>query len=378
MSQPRFLTSVLPLLRPALLAVTLVLTCGLLAGPPRTTDDALSQFPTEPLADELQGFVKEEVHMGVRFRLSIYCASPAVAEQAFAAAFAEIARLEQVFSDYRDDSETRRLDHGPLDTPLTLSADMHQLLLRSVDLHRRTCGYFDVTLGALTKSWRAARRANRPPTDEELAIAKTRVGMQLLELTEPTSLIKRTPGCELDFGGIAKGYAADQVQRMLAEKFGVTRVLIDASGDLVAGDPPPGQQGWQVGLARPANESGKLQRILLANQALAGSGDANQFLLADQTRWSHLLDPLRREPIVGQNLTLVLAPDGTTADALASALSVCPAEKFQRIIEAFPRVDAKRYRQLADDRDREVLQSPQWAARTLALELPATIDSGKR
>lgn len=375
----------LRLLNPALLltpfimlAVTLALPAGLLAWPPQTTADAASHLTTETLVDELQGFVKEEVHMGVRFRISIYCDSPAAAEQAFTAAFAEIARLEQVFSDYRDDSETRRLDHGPLDTPLPLSADMHQLLLRSVDLHRRTLGYFDVTLGALTKPWRVARRAKRPPADEELAVAKTRVGLERLELTETAHLIKRPPGCELDFGGIAKGYAADQVLRLLAEQFKVTRALVDASGDLVAGDPPPGQRGWQVGLARPANEPGKLRRVLLANQALAGSGDANQFLLADQTRWSHLLDPLRREPIVGRNLTLVLAADGTTADALASALSVCPAERFSLILEAFPDVDAKRYRQLVDDRDREVLESPNWAARTLALELPPTSDSGQR
>ncbi len=375
----------LRLLNPALLltpfimlAVTLALPAGLLAWPPQITADAASHLTTETLVDELQGFVKEEVHMGVRFRISIYCDSPAAAEQAFTAAFAEIARLEQVFSDYRDDSETRRLDHGPLDTPLPLSADMHQLLLRSVDLHRRTLGYFDVTLGALTKPWRVARRAKRPPADEELAVAKTRVGLERLELTETAHLIKRPPGCELDFGGIAKGYAADQVLRLLAEQFKVTRALVDASGDLVAGDPPPGQRGWQVGLARPANEPGKLRRVLLANQALAGSGDANQFLLADQTRWSHLLDPLRREPIVGRNLTLVLAADGTTADALASALSVCPAERFSLILEAFPDVDAKRYRQLVDDRDREVLESPNWAARTLALELPPTSDSGQR
>lgn len=378
MCRQRFLNPALLVTPVAMLATTLALPLELLAWPPQTIAEAASQSTPETLADELQGFVKEEVHMGVRFRISLYCVSPAVAEQAFPAAFAEIARLEQVFSDYRDDSETRRLDHGPLDTPLPLSADMHHLLLRSVDLHRQTLGYFDVTLGALTKPWRAARRANRPPTEMELAVAKTRVGMELLELTQPATLSKRPPGCELDFGGIAKGYAADRVLRLLAEQFKVTRVLVDASGDLVAGDPPPGQRGWQVGLARPAKEPGKLRRILLANHALAGSGDANQFLLADQARWSHLLDPLRRQPIVGRNLTLVLAPDGTTADALASALSVCPQEKFSLILDSFPQVEAKRYRQLTDDRVLEVLESPGWAMRTLAIELPTPSDSGQR
>lgn len=316
--------------------------------------------------------------MGVRFRISLYSPNSAVAEQAFAAAFAEIARLEQVFSDYRDSSEARTLDHGPLETPLPLSPDMQTLLQCCVELHQQTDGYFDVTLGALTKPWRAARRAQHPPNAAELALAKTRVGMELLQLTDNAQLLKRTPGFELDFGGIAKGYAADQVLRLLAERFRITRVLVDASGDLVAGDPPPGKLGWLVGLARPANEPGPLTRILLANQALAGSGDANQFLLADQTRWSHLLDPLKREPILGQNLTLVLAPDGTTADALASALSVCPAENFPLILERFPRVAAKRYRQLADATDLEVLESAGWQGFLLASEAATASDAGQR
>jgi len=252
------------------------------------------------------------------------------------------------------------------------------LLQRSIELQRQTEGYFDVTLGALTKLWRTARRAKTLPPAEQLAVAKTRVGTALLELTDSACLIKRPPGCELDFGGVAKGYAADQVVRLLREKFGVTRVLVDASGDVVAGDPPPGKRGWQVGLARPASQPGPLPRIVLANQALAGSGDAKQFLEVDQTRWSHLLDPRQREPVVGQNLTLVLAPDGTTADALASALSVCPADQFTLILLAFPDVDAKSYRQLAADQAPVILESPHWAKRTLALEVPATPDSEQR
>jgi hypothetical protein len=73
-----------------------------------------------------------------------------------------------------------------------------------------------------------------------------------------------------------------------------------------------------------------------------------------------------------------LAPDGTTADALASALSVCPADQFTLILLAFPDVDAKSYRQLAADQAPVILESPHWAKRTLALEVPATPDSEQR
>ncbi|MBL8891871.1 MAG: FAD:protein FMN transferase [Planctomycetaceae bacterium] len=321
----------------------------------------------------LQGFAKSEVHMGVRFQISLYAADEAVAEQAFAAGFAEIARLERIFSDYQPASETRQIDAAPCETKIPLSNDMRRLLEMSRTLNRNSNGYFDVTLGKLTKLWRVARREKQPPSSEAIAFAAERVGFDRLEVCTEY-LLKRTPGVELDFGGIAKGDAADQVLRLLKDKLEITKVLIDASGDLVAGDPPPGQKGWVVGLSRPADDPGPMTRVYLANRALASSGDSTQFLETDQARWSHLIDPHTKTPILGQNLTLVWADDGATSDALASALAICPPEQMPEIAARFPTVAACVYRRRDLETPTEVLQTENWTSEIRKNQVEANQD----
>lgn len=319
---------------------------------------------------QLTGFSKSEIHMGVRFQISLYTTDEAVAEQAFAASFAEIARLERVFSDYNSKSEARRIDAAPCDSPIELSHDMRRLMEKSLTMHRHTNGFFDVTLGTLTKLWRTARRVQSSPDPDALNAAGQRVGSHRLELTK-SHLLKHPPGVELDFGGIAKGDAADQVLCLLKKQFGITIVLVDASGDLVAGDPPPNQPGWVIGLSRPADEPGPLTRVYLANRALASSGDSTQFLETDQARWSHLLDPHTKTPIIGQNLTLVWADDGATADALASALAVCSATEFPVITARFPNLAATAYRRATLDQPTTVLQTENWAELLANQKCPA-------
>ncbi len=322
----------------------------------------LGVFQAVALRDdpEVTGFVHSEVKMGVQFRISLYCEDRATAERAFAAAFAELTRLENVFSDYDPESETRWIDSQPAGQLIKISSDMQLLLHRSLELHQLTEGYFDVALGTLTKLWRESRRSGQVPTPEASEVAAANCGSHHLELRDQESVKKRLAGVELDFGGIAKGYAADGVLRLLNERFGITRVLVDASGDLVAGDAPPGQPGWIVGLSRPDGQQGLLTRIYLKNEALASSGDSKQFMQVAQQRWSHLLDPHEKTPIIGQNLTLVLAEDGTTADALASALAVCPAETFRRIEANFPEIAAVRYQRRAAEAEIQVIETAGW------------------
>jgi thiamine biosynthesis lipoprotein len=308
--------------------------------------------------------------MGVRFRISLYCDQAATAERAFAAAFQEIGRLEKIFSDYDPTSETRLIDAQPNHVPIEVSPDMRRLLQRSLDLHRQTDGYFDVSLGALTKLWRASRRSGLLPEPSEVADAAQRIGSERIHWLPDGKLHKQADGFELDFGGIAKGDAADQVLALLAKEFGITRALVDASGDVVAADPPPGQPGWVVGLSRPADQPGLLQRVYLSRRALASSGDANQFVEIERTRWSHLLDPHAKQPIVGQNLTWVFADDGATADAWASALAVCPPEVFRELMAREDRIIAKRYRRAAEGAETETLQSKRWDQALETLRVP--------
>ena len=99
-----------------------------------------------------------------------------------------------------------------------------------------------------------------------------------------------TPGMQLDLGGIAKGYAADEALKLLREKFGITPALVAAVGDIACGDPPPGKDAWAVDIA-PIAKSQKPRTLRLANAAVSTSGDLEQFVEIGGVRYSHVLDP---------------------------------------------------------------------------------------
>src|SRR5262249_57281003 len=104
--------------------------------------------------------------------------------------------------------------------------------------------------------WRAARKTGVLPDPTAIARARRRVGWKKLLLDERASTVGLTaPGMKLDLGGIAKGYAADEAQRVLTQN-GITRALVELGGDIVVSSPPPGTEGWTIRVPNAGDEDG--------------------------------------------------------------------------------------------------------------------------
>ena len=125
----------------------------------------------------------------------------------------------------------------------------------------------------------------------------------------------------LDVGGIAKGFASDAALAVLRSQ-SIDCALIAGAGDIVAGEPPPGEDGWLVAIA-PLDPNQTLERcLLLRNQAVSTSGDAERFVEIDGIRYSHIVDPRTGIGLTGRSSVTVVAPDATTSDSMATAISV--------------------------------------------------------
>ncbi|MCZ7636473.1 MAG: FAD:protein FMN transferase [Verrucomicrobia bacterium] len=271
-----------------------------------------------------------EPQMGVPFRVVLYAPDPATATNAAQAVFARIRALNDVMSDYEFDSELSRLSRtaGSGDA-VPVSAELWTVLGRAQDLARRTDGAFDVTVGPCVSVWRRARRDREMPTAARLAAARAATGWQHLELDAAARTARlRVPRMRLDLGGIAKGYAADQGLKVLADH-GITRALISGGGDLAVSEPPPGEFGWRIELP-PLDAPGapaKSRFVRLRRAALATSGDVFQYVEIDGVRYSHIVDPRTGLGLTHRSLVTVIAPDGLTADSLSTAISVLGPER---------------------------------------------------
>lgn len=299
--------------------------------------------------------------MGMDVRIVLYAANATTAQTAALAALDRIRELNAIFSDYEDDSELSRLSRtAGRNQSVPLSPELWQVLLRSQALARKSHGAFDVTVGPAVSLWRRARRTRELPRPDQLARARAATGYTRLELN-PSNHTARliSPNMRLDLGGIAKGYALDEALRVL-QRHGIRSALVNAGGDLVASDPPPGAKGWRIALGSLRGpDVPPTEWVLLARRALATSGDLFQFVEIDGARYSHIVDPRTGIALTARRLVHVLAPDGCTADGLSTALSVLAPSDGLALARSTPRVQA-RIVHLEHDEAR-ITQSPGFA-----------------
>jgi len=299
--------------------------------------------------------------MAVPVKVVLYAPDAVAATGAADAAFARIHQLNAIFSDYDPESELRRLcDATSEGKYIPVSEDLWRVLLAAQDLSTRSDGAFDVSVGPIVRLWRRARRQRVMPSPERLEEARALVGYRHIRLNpQDRSVQLAKPGMRLDLGGIAKGYAVDEALAVLRRR-GIAQALVQAAGDTALGDPPPGEKGWRIGIAPLAPDSPPSRILLLANAGVATSGDAFQYVEIDGKRYSHIVDPRTGLGLTDHSSVTIVAPDGMTADGLATTVSVLGPQRGIELIDATPGTAAFIVRAPADRV--ETYESSRWKA----------------
>jgi thiamine biosynthesis lipoprotein len=287
------------------------------------------------LQDTLSRFTYTEYHMGMDARIVVYAANRELAERACGAAFARIAELDSIMSDYRKDSELMRLCAQAGGGAVRISRDLFRVLKRSVEVSEHSEGAFDVTVGPLIQLWRAARREKKLPDPSAIEEARQAVGWRMLVLDSKAGTARLlAKGMRLDLGGIAKGDAADQAQRVL-KSYGLTKALVELGGDIVVSGAPPGTNGWTVRVPN-AGASNDPVDLKFANVAVSTSGDTEQFVVIDGVQYSHVVDPRTGQALTNRVQSTVVASIGLTSDPLSTALTVLDADGRTNLLRRYP------------------------------------------
>jgi len=262
--------------------------------------------------------------MGCLMAIWLESSDDRAAETAFAKTETLFMANELVLSRFRPDSELSQLNaRSGQWTPV--SSELWEVLTLALAMAEFTEGWFDpTTLNALehagyTASYESLNRVG--PASRQQAGLPLPGRWNDVELDEDLRAVRLPLGVRVDLGGIAKGYTAQQAVEQLRA---LGPCLVDAGGDLVAGDAPHGFPGWPVAISAPwtGEESmpADLCRLWLANQALATSGVDYRTWERDGRRMHHLIDPLTGEPATSDGLTVtVLAHDASLAEAWATA-----------------------------------------------------------
>lgn len=289
----------------------------------------------------LQRFAFTEPHMGTRFDVIVYAKDEATAKKAVQEAYARCSQLNAIMSDYVSTSELMRLCAKAGGPAVKVSDELYFVLARSQQVARESEGAFDVTVGPVVRLWRMTRKTGILPEPARLKAARDLVGWKLVELDEKAQSVKlQTKGMQLDLGGIGKGYAADEMLKVL-RKHGLTRALIAAGGDVTVGDAPPDRVSWTVAIAPIDAKKEGPRYLTMANSSVSTSGDAEQYVEIDGKRYSHIVDPRTGIGLEGRMSATVVAPDGITADSLTKVVAVLGPKKGFEILAKYRGVSGR-------------------------------------
>ncbi len=266
-------------------------------------------------------YTKETFVMGTKAWVTVAGMSDADAERAALAAFSEMYRIESVMSTWRPTSEISRLNEAAGGAPIAVSSELYALIDSSLFYARATAGAFDVTVRPLVRLWGFQGGEPKLPSDEEIALARSHVGYGAVAIDSAASTVTLPAGMQIDLAGIAKGYAVDRCVAVLAG-LGVRSALVNIGGNIYAMGAPPGRDGWAVGVRDPRGGLETAGTLVLRDEAVATSGNYENFVEIDGERYGHIIDPRTGRPVSGVLSVTVVARTALASDALSTGLFV--------------------------------------------------------
>ncbi|HPE36068.1 MAG TPA: FAD:protein FMN transferase [Spirochaetales bacterium] len=245
-------------------------------------------------------------------------------EKALDDAFARLAAIEAEMSANDPGTLVDQVNQAAGGQAVAVPDDLRYVTRKALEYAALSDGAFDPTIGPLVKLWGIGTEDERVPSADEVSVALAMVDRWLLELDDQAGTLRLAkPGMRLDLGAIAKGYAADEAGRILAEQ-GVTAAVIDLGGNVkVVGRKPDGSP-WKIGVQNPFDDRGAYIGIVTVtgDRTVVTSGVYERYFLGDDgTHYHHILDTRTGYPVRnGLASVTIIASSSIDADGLSTTL----------------------------------------------------------
>ena len=280
--------------------------------------------------------------MGSELRLSLWTTDPTKAASASDAIAHEFRRLEDLMSNWRNDSDIQKLNAAAGDHPVAVSTEIRDLLRTANQISEWTNGKFDVTFGVLSGLWKFDYQNEDATIPNPVEVARRRklINYRDLKVDDPHgTAFLANKGMVANLGGIGKGYAVDRARDIL-DTAGFRNYMIQFGGDMyVAGNAH--DRPWRLGIQDPrGTDSHIFASIELSDSTFSTSGDYERFFIKDGRRYHHIIDPATGEPSIGCRSVTIIAKSATIADGLSTGVFIMGPEDGMALIEKLPDVEA--------------------------------------
>ena len=294
---------------------------------------ALWSCESDPVVLELSGET-----MGTTYNITAVDASAELDADAVQARVEEtLAMVNAGMSNWDPNSEISKFNAAETTEPVEISPELAKVMGAAAEVHEKSLGQFDVTLGPLIELWGfGARTSESPiPADEAIAAALDVVGQSKVLILTGETLAKAQPQTSVYLAAIAKGYGVDEVAATL-QGLGFEDFMVEIGGDLFAAGENPQGEPWRIGIEKPEATDRTVEEIVtFSGLGMATSGDYRNYFEEDGVRYSHIIDAETGRPITHTTASVtVLTEKAMMADAWATALLALGQDRGLAVAEA--------------------------------------------
>ena len=261
--------------------------------------------------------------MGNRFEISVVSDDSALADQQIEKAVDEIRRIEKLLTTFDESSQTNLINRNAGIAPVKVDPEVFGIIQRSKRISDITQGAFDITYGSIDKQlWNFDKNMTSLPDSATAKKLVRLINYRNIILNEKKcSVFLKEKGMRIGFGAIGKGYAAERAKLVLLQN-GVESGVVNAAGDLVAWGRQPDDKPWIIGIADPNAARHTFSSLDITDMAVATSGNYEKFVMIDNKKYSHSIDPKTGLPVTGIKSVTVMCANAEIADAMATPIMI--------------------------------------------------------
>jgi thiamine biosynthesis lipoprotein len=264
------------------------------------------------------------------------------ASNAIDQAYDRINDIQKKMTASGDDSEVIDINKKAGKDFQKVSPDTFYVIKKGLYYSQSSHGRFDITIGPLVKLWGIGTDKARVPSRAEIKNALGHINYKNVVLNEnENSVMLKEPGMAIDLGAIAKGYAADEVVRILKAN-GIKSAAADLGGNIYVLGKKPNGSPWKIGIQDPFEPRGNtFATVDVADKTLVTSGVYERYFIKDGKRYHHILDTSTGYPVDNGLVSVTIISDSSIdADGLSTTVFALGLKDGMKYVEKVPHIEA--------------------------------------
>ena len=234
-------------------------------------------------------------------------------KKALEEAFIRAKDIEKVMSAKLSDSELTKVNENAYKKEVKISKDLYFVIEKALYYSELTEGAFDLSIGKLIDLWGIGTDNEKIPQEEEI---------------------------KLDLGAIAKGYAADEMKKIICDKYKIEKGILNLGGNVMTIGSKNENEKWKVGITNPLNTEEVLAVVKVQEKTVVTSGNYERYFIKDNVRYHHILNPDTGYPAEeGVISTTIITKNSIDADALSTATYILGKDKGLKLIESIDGIE---------------------------------------